>query len=141
MTRRFPRLFAFLLTILTPAVLIAQAGKDMGPAGQFYQQPKAKFKFQPGPKKTGGDVQVTVAKGGHVTEEKNEYAVIEGGVTVKYQDITLIADKLTLNHRTKDVVAEGHVILDQGPTRLTADQLFYNLDTKLGTLFHATGSM
>src|SRR6266545_2829063 len=112
MTRRFPRLFAILLTILTPAVLIAQAGKDMGPAGQFYQQPKTKFKFQPGPKKTGGDVQVTVAKGGHVTEEKNEYAVIEGGVTVKYQDITLIADKL-----------------------------FYNLDTKLGTLFKASGSM
>ena len=39
------------------------------------------------------------------------------------------------------VLCEGHVILDQGPMRLTADQLFYNLDSKLGTLFNATGAM
>lgn len=141
MTRRFPRLLATLLAALTPAVLAAQAGKDMGPAGQYYQPPKTKFKFQPGLKKTGGDIQVTVAKGGHTTEEKDEYAIMDGGVTVKYQDITVVADKMTLNHKTKDVVAEGHVILDQGPIRLTADQLFYNLDSKLGTLFHASGSM
>jgi LPS-assembly protein len=141
MTRRFPRLFAILLTVLTPAVLMAQAGKDMGPAGQYYQQPKPKFKFQPGPKKTGGDVEWKAAPGAHITEEKNEYVAVEGGMTIHYQDITVIADKLTFNQRTKDVVAEGHVILDQGPTRLTADQLFYNLDTKLGTLFHATGAM
>ena len=141
MTRRFPRLLAILLTIVAPAVLVAQTGKDMGPAGQFYQPPKTKFKFQPGPKKQGGEIQVTVAKGGHTVEEKNEYAIMEGGVTVKYQDITVVSDKMTLNHRTKDVVAEGHVILDQGPMRLTANQMFYNLDTKLGTLFHATGSM
>ena len=141
MTRRFPRLLATLLTIVAPAVLVAQTGKDMGPAGQFYQPPKTKFKFQPGPKKQGGEIQVTVATGGHTVEEKNEYAIMEGGVTVKYQDITVVSDKMTLNHRTKDVVAEGHVILDQGPMRLTANQMFYNLDTKLGTLFHATGSM
>jgi lipopolysaccharide assembly outer membrane protein LptD (OstA) len=141
MTRRFPRLLAALLAVLTPAIAAAQTGKDMGPAGQYYQPPKTKFKFQPGLKKTGGDIQITVAPGGHITEEKNEYAVVEGGATAKYQDITIVADKMTLNHRTKDVVAEGHVILDQGPMRLTADQLFYNLDTKLGTLFHATGAM
>jgi LPS-assembly protein len=141
MTRRFPRLFAALLTAATPSLLFAQAGKDMGPAGQYYQTPHQKFRFLQGPKKEGGEVSVEVAKGGHIVEEKNEYAIIEGGVKVKYQDITVVADKMTLNHRTKDVVAEGHVILDEGPTRLTADQLFYNLDTKLGTLFHARGSM
>lgn len=141
MTRRFPRLFAALLAALAPAILTAQTGKDMGPAGQFYQPPKTKFKFQPGLKSKGGTVQVTVAPGGHTTEEKDEYAIMTGGVTVKYQDITVVADKMTLNHKTKDVVAEGHVILDQGPMRLTADQLFYNLDSKLGTLFHATGAM
>src|ERR1043165_8976719 len=131
MTRRFPRLIAAFLTALAPAVLTAQTGKDMGPAGQYYQPPRTKFKFQPGPKKPGG----------HTTEEKDEYAIMEGGVTVKYQDIKVVADKMTLNHKTKDIVAEGHVILDQGPMRLTADQMFYNLDSKLGTLFHATGAM
>ncbi len=141
MTRRFPRLFATLLAAVAPAVLVAQTGKDMGPAGQYYQPPKTKFKFQPGPKKSGGEVQWTAAPNAHISEEKNEYVAVEGGMTIKYQDITVVADKMTFNQRTKDVVGEGHVILDQGPIRLTADQLFYNLDTKLGTLFHATGAM
>jgi lipopolysaccharide assembly outer membrane protein LptD (OstA) len=141
MTRRFPRLFATFLAVLTPAVLAAQAGKDMGPAGQYYQPPKTKFKFQPGLKKTGGVITWEAAKGAHISEEKGDYVAVEGGMTVHYQDITVKADKMTLNQKTKDVVAEGHVILDQGPMRLTSDQLFYNLDSKLGTLFHASGSM
>ncbi|HEY6138089.1 MAG TPA: LPS assembly protein LptD [Thermoanaerobaculia bacterium] len=141
MTRRFPRLLAVLLAAVTPAIAAAQTGKDMGPAGQYYQPPKTKFKFQPGLKKSGGEVVWTAKEGAHITEEKNEYVAVEGGMTIKYQDITVVADKMTFNQRTKDVVAEGHVILDQGPIRLTADQLFYNLDTKLGTLFHATGAM
>src|SRR5437764_13089818 len=101
MTRRFPRLIAAFLAALAPAVLAAQAGKDMGPAGQYYQPPKTKFKFQPGLKKSGGEIQVTVAKGGHTTEEKDEYAIMEGGVIGKYQDVTDKADKMTLNHKTK----------------------------------------
>jgi len=70
MTRRFPRLFAIFLTLLAPAVLLAQAGKDMGPAGQFYQPPKTKFKFQPGLKKTGGDVVWEAAPNARISEEK-----------------------------------------------------------------------
>ena len=52
MTR--PLLAGFLLALLSTTVF-AQAGKNMGPAGQYYGQPKAigkKFKFAPGPKLT-----------------------------------------------------------------------------------------
>ncbi|HYT79702.1 MAG TPA: LptA/OstA family protein [Actinomycetota bacterium] len=122
MTRRFPRLLAILLTIVAPAVLVAQTGKDMGPAGQFYQPPKTKFKFQPGPKKQGGEIKWHMPPGGHQDVEKDEYAILYPDVTIEYQDIKVHADKATVNLRTKDVVAEGHVILDQGPMRLTADQ-------------------
>ena len=38
-------------------------------------------------------------------------------------------------------MAEGHVIIDQGPTRITANQAIYNLDSKTGTFFNATGTM
>jgi len=140
MTRRFPRLLAVTLLLLSTSAAFAQ--KDMGPAAQYYgQQGHTKFKFSPGPKKTGGDITWETAEGGRQEIEKDEYAILEKGVVVKYQDMTVRADKATVNLKTKDVVAQGHVIIDQGPSRLTADNVVFNLDSKLGTLFHATGTM
>ncbi|MGH9420930.1 MAG: LptA/OstA family protein, partial [Thermoanaerobaculia bacterium] len=123
------RTAAALFLAAAPSLLFAQ-GKDMGPAGQYYNQPKPKFKFTPGLKKTGGDVKWEVGKGGRQEVVPGEYAILEFAVVVKYQDIIIHADKLTANLKTNDVVAEGHVILDQGPTRITGDHIVFNLDSK-----------
>jgi len=137
----FLRTAAALLLATAPSLLFAQAGKNMGPAGQFYNQPKPKFKITPGIKKGGGDVTWSTAAGGRQEMVRDEYFILENEVVVKYQDIVIHADKITGNLKTKDVVAEGHVILDQGPTRLTGDHIVFNLDTKTGTFFNATGAM
>ena len=101
-----------------------------------------KFKFIPGPKPGGGDIKVSVAeKNGILEVQKDEYMVLENEVRVEYQDIKVAADKVTVNLRTHDVVAEGHVVIDQGPTRVTANQAFYNLTSKTGTFFNATAVM
>ena len=134
------RRLAIVLLAIIPTTLLAQT-KDLGPATQYYKKPTPKFGFAPGPKKGGGDVRVTLAPGGHVVTEKDEYSILEGDVTIEYQDIKLRADKVTHNLRTKDVVADGHVIIDQGPTRITANRAVYNLDSKTGTFFHATGAL
>ncbi|MGN6182928.1 MAG: LPS-assembly protein LptD [Thermoanaerobaculia bacterium] len=105
------------------------------------QQPRPKFQFMPGPKPGGGEVKVTLDKGGVAEAQKDEYSIFTGGVTIEYQDIKLRADKLTHNLKTADVVAEGNVIIDQGPTRITATQAMYNLNSKTGTFFNATGTM
>ena len=102
---------------------------------------KPNFKFMPGPKPGGGDITVTLEPGGTVEAQKDEYSIFQGGVTIEYQDIKVRADKVTYNLKTRDVVAEGHVIIDQGPTRITANQTVYNLDSKTGTFFNATGTM
>ncbi|HVG24620.1 MAG TPA: LPS assembly protein LptD [Thermoanaerobaculia bacterium] len=99
------------------------------------------FKIMPGIKPGGGEIRVTVAEGGETEVQKDEYSIMSGGVTIEYQDIKLVAHKVTVNFRTKDVVAEGNVIIDQGPTRITASQAMYNLDSKTGTFFNATGTM
>ncbi len=136
----FLRTAAALFLATAPSLLFAQ-GKDMGPAGQYYNQPKPKFHVTPGVKKTGGDVTWSTAPGGRQEVVRDEYLILEKEVVIKYQDIVIHADKVTANLKTKDVVAEGHVILDQGPTRLTGEHIVFNLDSKTGTFFNATGSL
>ncbi len=137
MKRRF---LPTLLAVLAAPILLAQ-GKNMGQAGQYYKQ-NTKFKLVPGQKRAqGGDIKYSAAPGGKIEVVQGEYAILQPDVTVEYQDVKMHADKATVNLRTKDVTAEGHVIIDQGPTRLTGSQVVYNLDTKTGTFFNATGSM
>jgi lipopolysaccharide assembly outer membrane protein LptD (OstA) len=118
--------FAFLLVLLAAPLLA--------------QKPATKFKFIPGPKPGGGTVKITVGGTNNAVEaEKEEFAVLQGDVQIEYQDIKLRADKVTYNYRTKDVDAVGNVIIDQGSTRVTANHAIYNLDSKTGTFFTATG--
>jgi len=105
------------------------------------KKPLSKFTFVPGPKPGGGNVKITVGPGGKVEGERENYGVFEGDVHVEYQDIKLRADKLTYNPKTKDVTAEGNVIIDQGPTRVTANRAVYNIESKTGTFFTATASL
>ncbi|HJT16942.1 MAG TPA: LptA/OstA family protein, partial [Thermoanaerobaculia bacterium] len=135
MTRRI-----FLLACFVATTLAAQVTK-LGPAGQYYQTgppKKGRFSFIRPPQK-GGELQLINADRQSI--EKNEFAVFDGNVKLKYEDITLSGDKFTYNFKTKDVTGQGHVILDQGTTRLAGSQMVFNLDSKTGTFFNATGSM
>ncbi|HUP45559.1 MAG TPA: LPS assembly protein LptD [Thermoanaerobaculia bacterium] len=102
---------------------------------------RSRFEIIPAPRQGGGEVKITVAEGGRFETQPDEYSVLEGEVTIEYQDIKLRANKVTYNNRTKDVTAEGNVIIDQGPTRIAATQAVYNLESKVGTFFNATGTM
>jgi lipopolysaccharide assembly outer membrane protein LptD (OstA) len=138
MTNRLLHIFCAALAALTAsaAPLLAQ-GKDMGQAQQFYKQPTKKFRFSSNTAKKDGTVKWTATKQEVV---KDEFALLEGEVKVFYQDIILNADKITYNLKTKDAVAEGHVVLDQGASRVSATRVIYNLDSQTGTFFNATGT-
>jgi LPS-assembly protein len=73
--------------------------------------------------------------------KREDYAVLTGGVQIRYQDIDLKADQAEIDLKTKLVTAKGNVILDQGPRRLTGESLKFNLDTKTGTILKATGQI
>jgi len=64
----------------------------------------------------------------------------EGEVQITYQDIRIQCDRIELNRATGDITAEGHVILDQGPNRMAADSLRYNLKRKEGVFLNASGN-
>ena len=92
--------------------------------------------------KTGGAGGGSAAGSAANLEYKREdYAVLSGDVELKYQDLDLKADEAEIDLKTKNVVALGHVVLDQGPRRISGDSLTFNLETKTGTVRHATGQV
>jgi len=64
----------------------------------------------------------------------------EGEVLIAYQDIRIQCDQISLNKLSGEIEAEGHVILDQGPSRMAADSLRYNLRKKEGVFVNASGN-
>jgi LPS-assembly protein len=76
---------------------------------------------------------------GNLEYKREDYAVLTGGVQIRYQDVDLKADQAEIDLETKVVTATGNVILDQGPRRLTGDTVVFDLDTKTGKLTNSTG--
>ena len=74
-----------------------------------------------------------------VCDEETEVCVFSGGVQIFYQDVTLSCDEVIYDGATMDLVAEGNVVVDQGPSRFTAEKLHYNLRDKAGIFRNATG--
>ena len=72
---------------------------------------------------------------------RETFAVLAGNVKVKYQDMDISADRAEIDLQTKLVTATGHVIVDQGPRRMSGDTLKFDLDTKTGTLENATAQV
>jgi LPS-assembly protein len=62
-----------------------------------------------------------------------------GDVEIHYKTVKVFADRLEYTPATKDVMAEGNVVI-QTPGEVTrADRAFYNLDTGRGRIENASG--
>lgn len=83
----------------------------------------------------GGTVTGSAGPLEFITEK---HVQLTGGVEIRYQDLKLVADEVELDLATRIVTAVGHVVLDQGPKRLTGQTLEFDLDKKTGKLTQAT---
>ena len=101
-------------------------------------QPKSKFTFDFKTPQRGGTVTYSA---NNQTFVKDEYGQLEGDVKIATGDVKVSADRVTWNQKTNDITAEGNVVIDQGPQRLSATRAIYNLDSKTGTFFTARGSL
>jgi LPS-assembly protein len=108
----------------------APGGAPKTPPGAGANRMDFNLKFQDG----------AAAAGSAVTFDykRNDFAVLAGNVQVHYQDLDLTADHVEIDLTSKQVVAQGNVILDQGPKRLTGTTLNFDLDTKTGKMLEAT---
>jgi len=65
---------------------------------------------------------------------KEKKVVGKGNVTIDYEDVKLSCDKITVFSDTKDVEAEGNVVLITPGGEIKGERVNYNFGTKQGTI-------
>lgn len=69
---------------------------------------------------------------------EDETAVLEGNVELKYRDVTFRAERVVFHRQTMTLEAEGDVVFDQGPRRVGAARVDFDLSTRTGTFWNAS---
>ena len=62
-------------------------------------------------------------------------------VVIEYQDVRITADSARYDFPTKTATLTGHVVIDQGPTRMSGDRGTFQIEAKTGTLENATADL
>ena len=74
------------------------------------------------------------------TQEKTKDRIfLAGDVEVRYNDLRLFADRVELDPKTKDCIATGNVTVQLPNESVTAEEVFVNLETKMGKMVKADG--
>ena len=122
-------------------VASAQAQNPFGSSDPFESQFKAKPNFQIRfrPPTAGGEVRLYTKK--PVRYEKDVSWEGSDDVLIEYQDVKITADKARYDFPTKTATLEGHVVIDQGPTRMSGDRGTFQIEAKTGKLENATADL
>ncbi len=76
------------------------------------------------------------------TKEKIEGVVFaSGNVEIHYNDIKLFADRAEINTETKDVYAQGNVLMQMVEEVVSGEEIHINLDSSEAELIKAFGMM
>lgn len=97
---------------------------------RFKTHPNFQIKFHV--PEAGGEVRLYTKNPVHF--EKDLYWEGSEDVLIEYQDIKITADAARYDFPTKTAILTGHVIIDQGPTRISGTRGTFHLDTKTGVV-------
>jgi len=135
---RLPLAAAVLFLVLPVAALAQDPYSQADPfEARFKSHPNFQVKFRP-PEK-GGEVRIYSKN--PVRFEKDQFWEGSEDVVIEYQDIKITADRAYYDFPTKTATLTGHVIIDQGPTRLSGTKGVFHMETKTGTLEDATADL
>lgn len=135
-------LMGFLVALLAllpvaPAAAQAESGAESDPPAETAPDlsDKVTFDVRLSEENGGGRVKGTA---GDFQLEADQYLVATGGVVLEYQDLRLEARRLRVDIPANVLTAEGDVILDEGPRRIEAESLEWDLGTRTGRFVEAT---
>jgi hypothetical protein len=129
-----------LVLLLGPAVTVPaqqEQGSRQPPAGgQPSQAPEGQQRHVISAGPGGKTLEISAGPGSILGKDE---LILKQYVDIKFGDSRLQADYVRYTVSTKEAYAEGNVVLDQGPSRITADAVVYNLETETGTFFQSRG--
>lgn len=128
---------AAFLVALVPAAVPAQEPSSDPFEARFRQRANFQIKFKV-PEK-GGEVRLSTRKPVQYEQDVSWDGSEE--VTIEYQDLKITADKGHYDFPSKTATLEGHVVIDQGPSRLAGSRAVFHLDTKTGSIENATADL
>lgn len=130
-----------LLAALALLLAWSAAAQDFGQTDPFETRFKQKSTFQIRfrPPDKGGEIRLYTRNPVHY--EKDQYWEGSGDVVIEYQDIKITADHARYVFPTDVATLEGHVVIDQGPTRMSGDRAVFKLKAKTGRLEPATADL
>ena len=126
---------AVILTVL-PAALFAQEPSSDPFEARFRQRSTFQIKFKV-PEK-GGEVHLYTKHQQYVQDVSWDGSE---DVLIEYQDLKITADKGHYDFPTKTATLTGHVVVDQGPTRLAGSRAVIQLEAKTGSIEDATADL
>ena len=140
-SRPAARILRPLLCLTFFAAAAARAQDPFGTSDPFESRFKVKPNFQirfrtPA---RGGEVHLTTT--GPVEYEKDVFWKGRENVVIEYQDVKITADQARYDFPSDLATLEGHVVIDQGPTRLSGTRGVFRVKAKTGTLEHATADL
>lgn len=123
-----------------PPAALALPGEPTAPAVAPAPQAPDRITFElPVDPKSGGGMVAGSADRLETTGE--DEAMLEGAVEVRYKDILFRAERVFLHRATGTMEAEGDVLFDQGPRRIGAARVDFDLGTRTGTFWNASAYM
>jgi LPS-assembly protein len=128
---------AFALAVSVSGALAQDPNQGDPFESRFRQRANFQIRFK-APEK-GGEVRLYTKK--PVKFEKDQFWEGSEEVVIEYQDVKITADAARYDFPTKTAVLTGHVVIDQGPTRLSGTRGTFDLDTKTGVLEDATADL
>lgn len=77
----------------------------------------------------------------HYKEEIKERIFASGDVEIHYKNVKLFADRIELNQNSKDVYAEGNVVIQTPETVMSGEWVRFNLDTSKAEMKNVFGKI
>ncbi len=145
-TREKPMSHSLFRIFMMIALLGTAPAWSQTPEPATQEPPPAAETAEPEEERISFDVRVGEERGGGRAKgtaggfeyQEDAYLIATDGVDFKYQDLHLVAHTVRIDLPTNLLTAEGEVVLDEGPQRLTGETLEYDLGTRTGKITQAT---
>ena len=128
--------------LLLASALTVSAQQDPFAAGDPYEsrfKQRSSFQIKFHTPQKGGEVHLSTKNPVHF--EKDEYWEGTEDVVIEYQDVKITADAARYDFKTKIATLTGHVVIDQGPIRLSGTNGTFSIESKTGWLENATADL